>query len=75
MSLTHNFQAVTLDNIVKAVVAHAVLIAELILVHLPQFAAANAAVLLTDTPDKLHTESLLGQFAQVCVTMLIVGLG
>ena len=70
-----DLEAVLVYDVVEAVVAHAVFFAERGTVHTPQLAAADAAVLLTDAPDILHTERLLGKLAHGCVAMLVVGLG
>ena len=68
-------QVVLLDDVIEAVVANAMLIAKLLPVHLPKFAAANATILLAHTLDKLHAECLIGKLPQICIAMLIVGLG
>ena len=68
-------QVVLLDDVIEAVVADAMLIAKLLPVHLPELAATDSTVLLTDTPDILYAERLIGQFPHICIAMLIVGLG
>ena len=68
-------QVVLLDDVIEAVVADTMIIAKLLPVHLPEFAATDTTVLLPNTPDKLYAESLIGQLPQISVAMLIVGLG
>ena len=70
-----NLQAVPVDDVVEAVVADAVLTAELLPVHPPELAAAYAAVLPADTADILHAEGLIGKPGKLTVAVLIVGLG
>ena len=72
--LTH-LQVMALNDIVETVVAHAVLFAELALVHLPELATTDAAVSLTYALDVLHAERLFGKLAHLAVPVLIVGLG
>ncbi len=72
--LLAHLQVVLLDDVVEAIVSHAVPIAKLALVHLPELATANAMVLLAHTLDKLHAERLFGKLTQITITMLIVGL-
>lgn len=73
--LLANLQVVLLYDVVEAVVANAVFFAKLPLVHLPELAAANAMILLAHTLDKFHAERLLSKLPQICIAMLIVGLG
>ena len=58
--LLAHFQVMALDDVIEAVIPHAVLFAELALVHLPQFATTDAVILLAHSLDKLHDESLFG---------------
>ena len=53
------FQIILLNDIIEAVVAHAVLRAELTLVHLPEFPTADTAILLADTMDELYYKGLV----------------
>ena len=73
--LLANLQVVLLYDVVEAVVANAVFFAKLPLVHLPEFAAANAMILLAHTLDKFHAKRLPGKLPKICIAMLIVGLG
>jgi len=66
--LSH-LQVILLYNVVEAVVAHAVLIAELTPVPLPELATDYTVILLPDTIDELHAERILGQFAHITVSV------
>ena len=58
---TANLQPVKLYDVVEAVVADAVLLAEALTVHVPQLAAAYAGVLGTDFLDELNHEAFKGK--------------
>ena len=58
---TADFQPVKLYDVVEAVVADAVLLAEALMVHVPQLAAAYAGVLGTDFLDELNHEAFKGK--------------
>ena len=74
LALAH-LQIVLVYDVVEAVVAHRVLIAELLAVHTPEFAAANARITDTGAIDKLNDEGFLGKLAQRALAVLVVGLG
>ncbi len=70
-----HLQVVALDDIVEAVIADTVLLTERRAVHLPELAAADAAVPAAHVLDKLHDERLLRQLAHLAVAVLVIGLG
>src|SRR3712207_7564699 len=67
-------EIVLLKNVVETVVAHTVLLAKLLVVHLPQLAPAYTRVFTADFLDILHAESLIGQSGHQAVSMLVIGL-
>ena len=74
-SLLAHFQVVLLDDVIEAVVAHAVFRAELTLVHVPEFSATDTPVLLADAMDELYDKRLICKLPHLTVAMLVVGLG
>ena len=72
-AFTH-FEAVLLKNVVEAIVAHGVFVAEFVRVHTPKLPASYAGSFLADTFNKLDHKGLFGQFAHLRVTVFIIGL-
>src|SRR3712207_7520992 len=67
-------EIVFLKDVIETVVAHTVLLAKLLVVHLPQLAPAYTRVFTADFLDILHAESLIGQSGHQAVSMLVIGL-
>src|SRR3712207_945897 len=64
-------EIVFLKDVIETVVAHTVLLAKLLVVHLPQLAPAYTRVFTADFLDILHAESLIGQSGHQAVSMLV----
>ena len=71
---TADLQTVELYDVVEAVVADAVIVAEALAVHDPQLAAAYAGVPGTDFMDEFNHEAFKGKTGQMDVDMLVEGL-
>src|SRR3712207_6816164 len=67
-------EIVLLKNVVETVVAHTLLLAKLLVVHLPQLSPAYTRVFTAYFLDILHAESLIGQSGHQAVSMPVIGL-
>lgn len=69
-----DFKAVLLYDVIEAVVADTVPLAEALAVHVPQLVAAYAGVKRTYLADELNDEALEAKTEKAAVLMLVIGL-